>query len=79
MHRVPAQPQRQRVSAQPARVEEPEQLDLGEVRRAQGAELLGAVLAEVPGVGGLAAPGPREGEQVGSGDIDRAPRPHQRA
>src|SRR4051812_31427522 len=54
---VPAEPDRQLVCAQLAGMEETEQLDLWEVALAELAELLGAVLVDVPGVVGLLRPG----------------------
>src|SRR6188474_3743731 len=62
---VPAQPDRDLVEAQLARVEEAEQLDPGEMRLAEGAELLGAVLVHVPGVVRLLCPRRGQREQVG--------------
>src|SRR3954469_9343907 len=50
VHAVPAEPDRELVGAQLAGVEEAEQLDPGEVRLAELAELGGAVLLDVPGV-----------------------------
>src|SRR5215475_9636744 len=47
---VPAEPECDRVRAQLAGVEEAVQLDPGEVRLAEGTELLGTVLVHVPGV-----------------------------
>src|ERR1700710_1257356 len=66
---VPAELQRQLVSAQLAGVEEAVGLDPREVRLAELAELAGAVLAHVPGVVGLLGSGRSEGEQVWRGDI----------
>ena len=56
VHVVPARPQGQLVRPQHARVEEPEQFDVGEDALAERSELLGAVLPQVPGVVRLSAP-----------------------
>ena len=57
VHAVPARPQRQLVRPQHAGVEEAEQLHLPEDAPAERAELLGAVLLQVPGVVRLLGPG----------------------
>src|SRR6476619_4224225 len=57
---IPAQLQRQLVGAQLAGVEEAEELDPGEMRFAELAELRGLVLMHVPGVVGLLGSGRRE-------------------
>src|SRR6478672_3381590 len=72
--RVPAQPERQLVGAQLAGVEEAVQLDPGEVVLAEPAELLGPVLAQVPGVVGLLRPRRRQGQQVRRRDVGDAAR-----
>ena len=74
---VPAELDRQLVGAQLAGVEEAEQLDPGEVRLAERAELLGAVLVDVPGVVGLLGPRRRQRQQVRGRDVgDAAGREH---
>src|SRR6478752_4206743 len=75
--RVPSEPDRDLVDAQLAGVEEAEQLDPLEVRLAELAELLLAVLLDVPGVVGLLSPRRSQGEQVGGRDEDEAARPEQ--
>src|SRR5689334_6400966 len=64
VHAVPAELDRQLVDAQLAGVEETEQLDLVEVVRAEGPELLGPVLVHVPGVARLLRPGRGQRQQV---------------
>ena len=78
--RVDPRPTRSRsmrdlVGAQPARVEEAEQLDRAEVRLAQRAELLGAVLVDVPRVAGALGALGRERQDVRRRDVDDAARP----
>ena len=69
MDPVPAQLQGDLVGAQPAGVEEAEQLHPLEALLAEGAELPGPVLAQVPRVVGLLGAGRRQGEQVRGGDV----------
>src|ERR1700761_2518724 len=69
---VPTELQRPAVDAQLARVEEPEQLDLTEVRRAEPTELGRPVLLDVPRVVGLPGPLRRQGQQGRGGDIGDA-------
>src|SRR6187200_2104966 len=79
VHAVPAQLYRDLVGAQLAGVEEAEHLDPGEVCLAEPAELLSAVLADVPGVVGLLRTRRREGEQVRRRDVGDAVRGQHRA
>src|SRR5262245_12888368 len=65
---VPAELDRDLVGAQLAGVEEAEEVDPGEVRLAELAELGSPVLAHVAGVVGLLGPRGRQRQQVGSGD-----------
>src|SRR6478735_8880549 len=67
VNRVPAEPDRDLVRAELAGVEEAEQLDAPEVVLAQGAELLRAVLLEVPGVVRLLGARRSQGQQVRGG------------
>src|SRR3712207_9282920 len=60
------------VDAQLARVEQPEQLDGPEVRLAQRAELLGAVLLDVPRIARLLGPLGRQRQHVGCRDVRHA-------
>jgi hypothetical protein len=70
---VPAQAlEREGVEREPARVEEPVDLDPREVRRAQRPELLGAVLLEMPGIARLLAPA---GASVRTFGVDSTTRP----
>src|SRR5690349_18436525 len=69
VHAVPAEPDRELVSAQPAGVEEAEHLDGPEVRRQERQVLLLVVFAQVPGIVGLLRAGRREGEPIRSGDV----------
>src|SRR5829696_451511 len=66
---IPAEPDRELVQAQLARVKEPQQLDLAEMGLEQRAVLARVVLAQMPGVFGLLGAGGRQGEQVGRGDV----------
>src|ERR1700742_303823 len=75
---VPAQLQRPTVYAQLARVVEAEQLDPAEVRLAELAELLRAVLLDVPGVVGLLRSLRRQRQQVRGGDVGDAALPQHR-
>ena len=70
---VPAQSQGDGVGAEAAGVEEAEHLDGGEVRRAERAELLGAVLLHVPRVPRLLGARRRERQEVRGGDVGHAP------
>src|SRR5215207_6084515 len=69
VHAVPTELDRQLVRAQLAGVEEAEQLDPGEMPRAERPELLGPVLVHVPGVVRLLRPGRGQGQQVRGRDV----------
>ena len=72
MEPVPAAPQRDLVSAQPAGVEQSEQLQGREVAAAEHLELGAAVLVDVPGVSRALRAGRRERQDVRRRDVDRA-------
>src|SRR6185295_9526943 len=75
--RVPTELDRQLMGSQLAGMEEAEQLHFGEVRLAEPAELLRAVLVDVPRVVGLLGAQRRQGEQVRRRDVgDAAWRQH---
>ena len=79
MHAVPAGLKRQLVRPQHARVEQAEQLDIVEDALAEGPELLGAVLLQVPWVVGLVRTRWGEREQVGRRDERDPARPQELA
>src|SRR5262249_11823700 len=66
---IPAQPDRELMSAQLAGMEEPDQLDTPEMGLEQGAVLGLVVLTQVPGVAGLLRAGRREGDAVRCRDV----------
>src|SRR6476660_2011258 len=79
MQRVPARLDRKLVSPQLARVEQAMQLDAAEDGLAELAELLGPVLADVPGIAGALGSLRRQRKHVRSRHVSHAARAQERA